>query len=467
MADLITADLFAGGGGTSTGLAQACHKLSKKPELTAVNHWDIAIETHRRNHPWARHLCTGLDQIHPAALYPKGRIDLLVASPECIHHSNARGGKPMSDQSRSSPWLVLKWLQDLYVDAVLIENVPEFEEWGPLGADARPLKSKRGASFTAWVETMRSMGYNVDWRVINTADHGDATVRRRLFVQAKRGRNKKIYWPDATHFQNPEQGDLFRSSQARWKAAREIIDWTMPSQSIFGRKKPLAPATIERIAAGLRKFGGAAAEPFLVVLRNHADYRPVDLPLPTVTAGGRHIGLCQPFVTTAGGPEGQGRNPHSVHEPLPTVLTDPRFCVVEPFVMTLEHSKRFVIPTNHGRGDHRTYSMEKPMPTITTVDAWGMVEPMIVKYYGTSEHAKPVDSPLDTVTSKSRFGLVEFEKGKYLDIHFRMLHWRELAAATGFPKDYDFAGNREEIVKQIGNAVPIGTARALCETLIQ
>ena len=122
---------------------------------------------------------------------------------------------------------------------------------------------------------------------------------------------------------------------------------------------------------------------------------------------------------------------------------------------------------DYGSGDHRTYSMEKPMPTITTVDAWAMVEPMILKYYGTSEHTKPVSHPLDTVTSKARFALVEFEPGKFLDIHFRMLHWRELAAATGFPKDYDFAGNREEIVKQIGNAVPIGTARTLCETLIQ
>ena len=488
MADLVTADLFAGGGGTSTGLAQACRSLSKNPELTAVNHWDIAIETHKRNHPWARHLCTGLDNTHPTLLFPKGRIDLLVASPECIHHSNARGGKPMCDQSRAHPWLVLKWLQDLYVPSVLIENVREMVEWGPLGADMRPLKSQKGKTFQAWVEALNHMGYNVEWRILNTADYGDATVRHRFFLQAKRGKNKKIYWPEQTHCEVPEQGDLFGETKAKWRAAKEIIDWNIPSRSIFNRKKPLASSTLERIAAGLRKFGGPPAEPFLVVLRNHMDGRSLDLPLPTMTAGGTHIGLCEPFVTTAGGCTGQGRNPHSIHEPMPTLLTESRFSVVEPMLLSMEHGGRmrrmdapmptitttdafgvvepFITTCNHGEGDNRAYDVNRPMPTVTGVDAWAVIEPMILKYYGTGQ-CWPTSEPLDTITTKDRFGLVEFEPGKYLDIHFRMLQYRELANATGFPADYWFAGTRDEKVAQIGNAVPVKTARTLVNSMLQ
>lgn len=522
MSDLVTADLFAGGGGTSTGLAQACKELSKTPELTAVNHWDIAIETHKRNHPWARHLLTGLDQTHPTTLFPKGRIDLLAASPECIHHSNARGGKPMCDQSRSHPWLVMKWLQDLYVPSVLIENVPEMLEWGPLGADGRPLKSKRGQTFKAWTDALKTMGYNVEYRILNTADYGDATVRKRFFLQAKRGKNKKIYWPEKTHSETPEQGSLFGAGTQKWKAAREIIDWTLPSRSIFSRKKPLATTTLERIAAGLQKFGGANAEPFLVILRNHMAGRSLDLPLPTMTAGGTHIGLCEPFIATAGGATGQGRNPRSIDRPMPTVMTESHFGVVEPMVMhlnrnndamrsvnqpmqtvtatsadfgliqpllmTMEHGGRmrdvdrpmptitkadgfgvvqpFITTVNHGKGDTRCYSQDRPLPTVTGVDAWAVIEPLILKYYGTGQ-CHPVSQPLDTITTRDRFGLIEFAPGMYLDIHFRMLSYRELANATGFPEDYWFAGTREDKVAQIGNAVPVKTARQLITTMLQ
>lgn len=479
MSDLIVDDLFAGAGGTSTGVAAACKKLSKTPQLTAVNHWKIAVETHRRNHPWARHFCTGLDEIHPGNLHPKGRMDLLVASPECIHHSNARGGKPMCDQSRTSPWLIMKWLQDLYVDNVLIENVPEFRQWGPLGADNRPLKSKRGNSFDAFVSNLKTLGYAVEWRILNAADYGDATVRERLFIQARRGRGKKIYWPDKSHSEtggtsyDRHAGEYSYTPSNKWRPARDIIDWSLPSQSIFGRKKSLAPNTLERIAAGLRKFCGAAAEPFLVVLRNHADGRSLNEPVPTLTASGQHVGLCQPFVLG----QQSGSVARSTDKPIPTVATGGAISLVqpfitefhglvEPFVLSMEHSNgggKFFMPVNHGK-DHRTYSIDRP---VTTVDAWGVVEPMIMEYYGTQDSLHPVSEPLNTVTTKDRFALVQFGDGLYLDILFRMLHWRELAAAQSFPADYDFAGNREEIVKQIGNAVPVRLAQSLAEMLIQ
>lgn len=136
--DIESIDLFCGGGGTTTGVANACKELSKTPHMVAINHWKAAVDTHRRNHPWAKHLCTGLESVNPTEVAPS-RVNLLVASPECTGHSNARGGKPCNDQSRASAWLILKWLQELYVESVLIENVQEFEKWGTLGANGRPL----------------------------------------------------------------------------------------------------------------------------------------------------------------------------------------------------------------------------------------------------------------------------------------------------------------------------------------
>lgn len=461
---LYCADLFAGGGGFSTGVARTCRKLDRQPDLVAINHWHIAIRTHKRNHPWARHLCTGLEAVDPTQVCPnpRGRLNLLVASPECTHFSRARGGRPMSDQSRASAWLVLKWLQELYVENVIIENVQEFEDWGPLGANGRPLKRLRGALFDQFIASLKALGYRVEWRILNAADYGGATTRERLFIMARRGGRNRIVWPDATH--GPEgrprydrrRGGYTWGARKPWRPAREIIDWSIPSQSIFTRKKPLAPATIERIAAGLRKFGGKYAEPFLLVLRRHADARSIHEPLPTITAGGQHIGLVEPFVL--GQQSGSAARP--VSQPIPTVAAGGAISLVQPFIFSMEHKPRpFVLPVHHGARDFRTHDIEQPMPTITTVDAWGLVEPFLVEYYGTGS-VSSVREPVPTVTTRDRFGLVTVD-GMALDIHFRMLHWRELARAMGFPEEYEFEGTREQKVKQIGNAVHVDVAEAL------
>jgi DNA (cytosine-5)-methyltransferase 1 len=444
---IVGVDLFCGGGGTSTGLARACAKRGKKLDLIAVNHWDIAIETHALNHPWARHLCAALDAVDPRKAVPSGRLNLLVASPECTHFSTARGGRPMHDQSRASAWLILKWLQELYVDNVLIENVKEFQTWGPLGANFRPLKSRRGETFHAFINSVKSLGYTVDWRILNAADYGDPTTRERLFIIARRGR-RKINWPEPTHApaERLRNGDLF-SDLKPWKPAREIIDWSLKGTSIFNRKRPLAPATLERIAAGIKKFNWP--EPFLVVLRNHQNGVSLDRPVPTMTTSGANFGLCQPFVLG----QQSGSVPRDVSSPIPTIATDGAISLVKPFIM----------PVNHGRTDTRSYAMGNPFPTVTSVDAWSMVEPFLVKYNGTGQ-AYATSEPLDTVTAKDRFGIVQ---PMAIDILFRMLQPHELAAAMSFPRDYRFAGNREEQVKQIGNAVPVETATALCERLLE
>jgi DNA (cytosine-5)-methyltransferase 1 len=376
----------------------------------------------------------------------------------------ARGGKPINDQSRASAWHILRWAEALYIDSILIENVQEFQSWGPIGANGRPLASKRGQTFQAFLDALRSLGYVVDWRILNAADYGDPTTRQRLFIQARRG-NRRISWPEATHApMGATQAEMF-GARAQWRPARDIIDWSIESQSVFSRKKPLAPATMARIAAGLRKFGGRSAEPFLVVLRNHQDASSLDKPVPTLTTSGANFALCEPFIVPLNRRKDRMRG---VDEPLQTVTaTSSDIGLVEPFVMSMEHSKRapesFIMPTNHGN-DGRTYSLARPMPTVTTVDAWAVVEPFLLSYYGT-ENMRPIGEPAPTVTTKDRFGLVEVD-GMQLDIRFRMLQPHELAAAQGFPADYQFTGTREARVKQIGNAVPVNLARALCLEMV-
>lgn len=170
------ADLFCGAGGASTGLVRACDALGVKLNLLAVNHWPTAVQTHLLNHPNVRHKCEAIERINPRVEVPGGRLHLLLAGPECTHHSNAAGGRPKNEQSRASAWHIAKWAQELYIDTILIENVPEFRSWGPVGVDGRPLKSKRGETFTAFLNVLKSLGYRVDVKILNAADYGDPTT---------------------------------------------------------------------------------------------------------------------------------------------------------------------------------------------------------------------------------------------------------------------------------------------------
>lgn len=404
---IYAADLFAGSGGTSTGMARACRSLGLDLDLVAINHWDTAIQTHTRNHPWARHHCADISSLDPNKLVPGGRLNLLVASPECTHHSSARGGRPCSDQSRASAWNVLHWAERLQIRNILIENVKEFADWGPLDADLRPIPSRKGETFRAFLAALQSLDYELDYKVLNAADYGDPTTRQRLFVQACKGR--KPTWPQKTH-------------EGKWIPARDVIDFDTPSQSIYTRKKELSANTLARIHAGLQKFCGA---PFLTVLNGTTaeqlryTAKSLDQPVPTITTN-NHMYLCQPFVL--------GQQSCSA----------PR-------------------------------STEQPLPTIATAGAIGLVQPFISVFYGSNGHPdnRSVDQPLGTVTTKSRFGLVEPLWGRdQVDVRFRMLQPEELARAMGF-QGYDFAGNKTEVIKQIGNAVPVGMATALCRTILQ
>lgn len=485
---LYAADLFCGGGGTSTGLAQACEETGRDLDLVAINHWPVAIETHKRNHPWARHLCERLEAVRPEDLVPGGELDLLVASPECTHHSRARGKAPKNDQSRATAWHVLNWCSRLRVRDVLVENVPEFLDWGPVDANGDAIKSRKGDVFRAWVGALHALGYAVEWKKLCSADYGDPTSRERLFVRARLGK-RPISWPKKSHVDPKHLEGLLVPEARPWRTAREIIDWSIPGKSIFGRKKPLAQNTLRRIAAGLERFGGPNAEPFLIMLYGTGTTRSVDRPLPTATANGQHVGLAEPVIITPGG--ASLRHGAPIDSPLPTVMTKDRFAVVEPFLVPgygeakaqkpRTHSVNAPLPTapassakfglvqpgafllsQASAGAPRPVS--SPAPTICTDGAMALVDPFLVPYYGTGA-PDSVDEPLATVTTKDRMGLVTQVQ---LDIRFRMLQPHELAGAMGFPKEYDFAGEtKEDVVKQVGNAVSVGVARALCKSAIE
>jgi DNA (cytosine-5)-methyltransferase 1 len=473
------ADLFCGAGGSSTGAAQAIRELGMTPRITAVNHWPIAVKTHAANHIDARHLCASLDSLNPRDLFSPGELDMLIASPECTHHSVARGGMPINDQSRATAWCVVRWVDAMRPADVLIENVPEFQTWGPIGSNGRPLKSRKGETFKAWVAAIESLGYRVEWRVLIAADYGDATSRRRLFVRAVRG-NRRIVWPAPTHSKDTNLFGL-----PKWKPAADIIDWQLKGEPISQRKKPLSAKTMARIRAGLERFGG---KPF-VVAWDHQSAKTgewsADEPLGTVTTKARH-GVCEPFIVTMRGTErGQVEaSARSTGEPLPTVAANgTHHALCEPFLVKTNHatgnrlqSTGTPLPTicgNRGEialcepfiigqhGGSSPKSVNSPLGTVTTTSRGiKLCEPFLVQYYGNGGAAS-VNDPLDTVTCKDRFALVEPTAGPMIDVRFRMLQPHELAAAQGFPSDYQFTGNKSEVVKQIGNAVPCGLARAL------
>jgi DNA (cytosine-5)-methyltransferase 1 len=438
------ADLFCGAGGTSTGAMQAAHILGYEPELTAINHWDVAVATHSLNHPGARHLCADLDGVNPRHLFRPGELKLLWGSPECTNHSQARGGMPINDQSRATFWCVVRWAEALRPDVILIENVSEFERWGPLGSNGRPLKRREGETYRAGLNALASLGYAVDCGIFVAADYGDPTTRRRLFIQCVRGR-RAITWPNPTHARAGAGG------LSPWATARDdVIDWSLQGTSIYGRPRPLAPKTLDRIYAGLQEFGLGQ---FLVTMEHRGGLRAVDRPMPTITtAKGGAIAVVRPYIVRMHGTS----TATSIDAPLGTVEAGPvKHMLAQPYLIHAAHGKT-----------RRPRSIEEPLPTVAgNRGDMALIEAFLVKYYGTAK-TRSIREPLDTVTAKDRFGLaqpfIELQDGRYLlDVLFRMLQPSELAAAQGFPVGYQFTGTKTEIVKQIGNAVPVKLTRAL------
>lgn len=448
-----TADLFAGGGGTSTGLVQAIKEKGDDLNLLAINHDPDAVRTHELNYPWATHFCQDVERVDPREAVPSGHLDLLVASPSCTHHSRALGGKPRNFQDRDDARIVSHWAYRLDIDNILIENVPEFREWGPLDGNDQPIKAQKGLHFNAWKHGLSSLRYSVDLRVLNAADYGDPTSRRRLFLIARKG-NLPITWPSPVYDRKGANG------LPKWRAAREIIDWTLEGESIFQRSKPLSPNTLKRILEGLKKFGGPEAKPFIIQMENGGHVDSIDSPLRTITANrkGGTVALVQPFILPLEGFH-RGNTPKSIDDPLGTITAARGYGhLIQPFLSIY-----------HG-GRARVQSTDQPIPTLDTQNRFGLVEPYLVEYHS---HGKPrsIDEPAPTVTTHDRLALVQPEIRANgvtyrMDIKYRMLQPHELSAAMGFPQGYRFAGTKTSTVKMIGNAVAVNMAKALVTSLL-
>lgn len=477
---IVAADLFCGAGGTSAGLRDACKTLGYDTELVAVNHWPIAIATHEASHKFANHLCENLDNVDPRKVFPGGKLDLLVASPECTHFSVAAGGKVKSDQSRASGWHVLRWAEALKPDAIIVENVKEWASWSPLDENGYVDPNfEKGSTFRGWVSALEGLGYTVEWRVLCCADYGDVTSRQRLFVMARR--DGKIVWPDPSHAKKP---DMF--IKQKWRAAREIIDWDNQGKSIFNRSKPLSPNTLKRIVAGIEKFCPEVNE-FLVKINGNTDDdckrspKSIEEPLRTITAGGKHFALVKTnfLVQMSGTGESQIQSTaQDVDDPITTIHGGKKHALVglKPIILDIDNvgkKKKEGGYTGDPRYQNGEWvnthcrSAEKPITSVVSKGKHCLVQPFLSKYYGQGENVYSVDEPVHTLTAKARHALIEptIEEG-LLDIKFRMLTNDELARAHGMG-DFKFQGTGAEITKQIGNSVPRNMARALCTAQLQ
>lgn len=423
----LVVDNFAGGGGASTGIEAA---LGRPVDL-AINHDPKAIAMHAANHPGTKHFCESIWEVDPVVACGSRPVGLAWFSPDCTHFSRAKGTAPRSKDIRGLAWVVIRWAKAVAPRVIVLENVEEFETWGPVDDGGQPIKAEAGSTFRAWLGELTGLGYRVEFRSLVAADYGTPTTRRRLFLVARRD-DGPIAWPDATHG---------RGRALAWRPAASIIDWSIPAPSIFERSKPLAEATLNRIAAGLRRYVIDAAHPFIV---RHGHYstitgaglregcgagtfrgQPLTAPLATVCAtNDKHL-VCPIVTKHYGGVVG-----HGIERTLGTVTSKDHHALTAAF-LTKFYGTSVGAPAS------------VPLPTVTSGgNHLAEVRAFLVKYYGAGEsQTQDLFGPLHTVTTKARFGLVMIHGEAYeiVDIGMRMLQPRELFAAQGFPADYEIA----------------------------
>ena len=393
MHDELIVDLFAGGGGASEAILAA---TGRHPDI-AVNHDREAVALHAANHPTTRHFCEDIARVDPVEVCGGRPIGLLWASPDCTHHSKARGGKPAEKKIRALAWHVVRWAAKVRPRVIALENVEEFQDWGPLGPDQRPIKARKGETFAIWVKQLEGLGYVVEHRELVAADYGAPTTRKRLFLIARRD-GEPIAWPEKTHAprNKARTGDLFTPSLPAWRAAAEIIDWSLPCPSIFARKKPLAPKTHTRIARGIKRFVIEAHRPFIVpVTHNGPRATPsVDDPLATVTSANRgEFSLGVPSLTSYYG-EGKGGLDRAapVGEPLRTVTTENRHALTAASLLRTDMQS--------AAGRNGIHAAEDPIRTVTSAGGFALSAAHLTKFRKGS-HGADVAEPMPTVTANS------------------------------------------------------------------
>lgn len=405
-------DNFAGGGGASTGIEKA---LGRYIDI-AINHDPAAILMHKTNHPNTKHYCENIWEIDPLEATKGQEVDLAWFSPDCKHFSKAKGSKPKDKNIRGLAWAAVKWAKAVKPKVIMLENVEEFKTWGPLDNEGKIIKERAGETFEKFINTLKKLGYEVKYKELIACDYGAPTSRKRFFLIA-RCDGKKIVFPEATH----------GPGKKKYKTAGEIIDWSIPCNSIFGRKKPLSENTMKRILRGLEKFVFNNPEPYIVRIGQ------------TGFGGDRLV--------------------YPLDRPLTTITTKQEHLLIVPFI------QKYFGGYYKGAGS----DLKNPLPTITTVDHNSLVAAFISEYYGCSI-GSDLNKPLHTITSRDKFALIEIHGKKYqiIDIKMRMLQPRELFNAQGFPENYiidhDYIGNKypkNQQVARCGNSVSPVLAEAL------
>lgn len=416
--DDIYIDSFAGGGGASTGIELA----TGQPITIAINHDESAIMMHKRNHPHTKHYREDVWAVDPLEATQGRHVRLAWFSPDCKHFSRAKGSALVDKRIRGLAWIVLRWAGTVHPDVIMLENVPEFVTWCPV-RKGRPVKKKKGQTYQKWLSQLKALGYQVDSRVLCAADYGAPTIRTRFCLIARRD-GEPIQFPKQTHGK-PDSEAVQKGLLKPWRAAAEIIDWSLPCYSIFETKdeikekygvrvvRPLRPNTQRRIAKGLDKFVLKSAKPFIVPIGygERAWQKPrthdVAQPLSTVVSSTKQY-VCQPSVSPYIVSNNQNNIPHSLEEPLPTITTGNRNLLLKPSVAPFIAQQKY---------DNTAQDIEKPLSTITSVGAHELITPSLIQYHteqrGEDVRGQSLEEPLKTVDASNRYGLSAMHLTQY------------------------------------------------------
>lgn len=463
----LVVDAFAGGGGASLGIERA---LGRHVDI-AINHDEGAIEMHAANHPRTQHFRESVWTVDPREVCGSQPVSLLWLSPDCKHFSRAKGGKPVEKKIRALAWLAVRWAKAVRPRVICLENVSEFQTWGPLLEDDTPCPKRKGQTFRRFVSTLRATGYEVEWKVLNAAEYGAPTNRRRLFMVA-RCDGRPIEWPEPTH----------GPGRKPFRTAADCIDWTLPCPSIFDRARPLAPKTCRRIAAGIVRFV-VNGKPFLVETGNGERVgqapriRSIDEPCWTVTGSGSQGGLVVPSLVSLRGTGPSHLHGESIEAPLRTVSAGGSHHALVSAFIAKHYGGVVGLPIRRPLGtvtaqDHHALvaatlvanntnnaprSVEDPLGTVTTGGRHFLVASFLTTYYSQGGTANAADAPMPTVVTRARHGLVtvDIDGETYVltDIGMRMLQPRELARAQGFPDSYELTGTKSNQIARVGNSV--------------
>ncbi len=406
---LLYIDLFCGAGGTSTGVEYAQLNGEKCAKVIAcVNHDPNAILSHKANHPDTLHFTedirtlelSGLVQhLHRMKLQHPDAHVVLWASLECTNFSRAKGGQPRDADSRTLAEHLFRYIEAIDPDYIQIENVEEFMMWGELDENGKPVSKDQGSDYLRWVRNVQSYGYNFDWRILNAADFGAYTSRKRFFGQFAR-RGYPIAFPIPTYAKNGDEGGLFHQYH-KWKPVREVLDFKDEGESIFGRKKPLCEKTLERIYAGLIKFvAGMSQKEFAAFIvkynsmnsNGHYVAPSIDEPCPTVACQNR-LGIAQVSFLSKQFSGNPGDKNISVDGPAGTITTKDHHALVGAEFMSQYYGNGF------------NTSVEEPSPTVTTRDRISLVRCFIDNQYGNGTPT-PISAPCPTIPTNPKQALV-------------------------------------------------------------